>query len=89
MALDKELYRQAQAWYREWNVAETRQRYRQAGKLLPQEAWKQYVGLWEFAMKLSPEPGELHIRLHEAEREAYYARLRRFEAWRREHGKRA
>jgi len=37
--LDKDLYRQAYAAYREWNAAEASERARCAGRLSPAEAW--------------------------------------------------
>ena len=89
MAIDKSLYRQAQEWYRQWNAAEREARWEEAGKLSPQEAWKQYVGLWEFTMKLAPEISERQRRRTLVAWDEYYARVRKLESWRRAHGKRA
>jgi hypothetical protein len=86
MTIDKELYRQAQEWYREWNVAEERERYDNAGKLSPQESWKQYVALWELAMKLSPEQSPRQRQLRLTEWDEYYSRVQGFESRRRWRG---
>jgi len=89
MAIDKVLYRQAQEWYRQWNEAERKVRWEEAGKLTPKEAWEKYVGLWEFLMKLAPDLSERQRQRTLAAWEQYYARVQKMEAWRRSHGKRA
>ncbi len=86
MALDKNLYRQAFEWYRQWNLAEARERYRNAANLSPQEAWRQYVSLWEFAAKYTPEESERQQRRRMADWDEYYARIQKFENWRKAHG---
>jgi hypothetical protein len=85
--LDKELYRKAYELHRQWNEAELVDDLRNAGKLLPQEAWRQYVDLWEFCMKLSPSPSELQEKQRASELDHYYANIRKFESWRRARGK--
>ncbi len=42
MSLDKNLYRQADQQYQQWNEIETRERVRHAGQLSPAEAWHRY-----------------------------------------------
>ena len=88
-AIDKALYRQAQEWYRQWNEAERKARWDEAGKLSSQEAWKQYVDLWEFAMKLAPDLSKRQRQRNLAAWDEYYARVQKLEAWRQIHGKRA
>jgi hypothetical protein len=41
MAIDKTLYRHAQEWYRQSNLAEQEARWDTAGKLSSQEVWRQ------------------------------------------------
>ena len=82
MKLDKELYRQAYEWYRQWNEVELLERARTAGKLSPQDAWRQYAELWAFCRRLSPQPSELQRRRRLAEWDEYYSRVQRLEAWR-------
>jgi hypothetical protein len=89
MPIDKALYRQAQEWYRQWNAAEQKARWDEAGNLSSQEAWKQYVDLWEFAMKLAPDLSEWQHRRTLAAWDEYYARIQKLETWRQTHGKRA
>jgi hypothetical protein len=87
MKLDKELYRQAYQQYQRWNEAELVDRARNAGKLTPEAAWRQYLALVEFCWKLCPEPGEWQRKQKLADLERYYANIRKLETWRREHGK--
>ena len=82
MALDKELYRKAHELYTQWNEAELIDSVRQAEKLSPQKAWRQYVDLWEFCMKLSPAASELQEKQRERELDQYYANLTKFESMR-------
>jgi len=67
MKLDKELYRQAYQQYQRWNEAELVDRARNAGKLTPQAAWRQYVALVEFCWKLCPQQSEWQREQHLAE----------------------
>jgi hypothetical protein len=89
MSIDKDLYQQAQEWYRQSNLAEQKARWEDAGKLSSQEAWKQYVDLWEFAMKLAPDMNEQQQQRKQAAWDEYYTRVQKFETWRQIHGKRA
>lgn len=83
MAIDKAFYRQMLAAYREWNEFELVDRARNAGKLSPKAAWQQYVDLWEFAMNTSPRQSALRRKLRLQEWEDYYAKIQKFEVWRR------
>lgn len=87
MALDKELYRRTKELYQQWNEAEFVDSVRNAGKLSPQKAWQQYMDLWEFCMRLSPQPSELQSRRRVAEWEHYYAQIQKLEEWRRKRGR--
>ena len=89
MPIDKELYRKVRELYGQWNEAELIDGARNAGKLTPQEGWRQYVALWEFCMKLSPPQSELQQKQRLAELDHYYVQLQKLEAWRRKHGKTA
>jgi len=84
MAIDRELYRQAFEYYRQWNDAEHIDRVRNSGNLSPQKLWQQYVDLWEFCMSLAPEPSALQQKLRHQELEDYYAKIQKLEAWRRD-----
>lgn len=89
MQLDTNLYRQAYAAYREWNAAETAERARDAGRLSPSEAWRQYADLVEFCWRLAPEPSAHQRREKLAALDRYYEAVRRLEAQRQPHGKTA
>ena len=86
MTIDKALYRQAQEWYRQWNEAERKARWDEAGKLSPQEAWGQYVDLWEFGWRTNVQPNQYQIRQKIEALERYYDRVAKLEAWRRSRG---
>ncbi len=87
MKLDKELYRQAYQQYRRWNQAELVDRARNAGKLSPSEAWRQYVALVEFCWKLYPQQSEWQRKQKLQDLARYHERVRTLEAWRGAHGK--
>lgn len=87
MKLDEELYRRARQLYSEWNQVELQERVRNAGKLTPQQGWRHYVGLWEFCMKIAPQPSQQQRQQRIADLELYYQRMQKIEAWRQEHGK--
>jgi hypothetical protein len=85
--MDKELYRKMLETYREWNEFELIDRARNAGKLSPEEAWRQYVDLWEFAMNTAPPQSDLQHKLRVQEWEDYYAKIQQAEAQRRARAK--
>lgn len=85
MAIDRELYRQAYEGYRQWNEAELIERARNANKLTPQQAWRQYAELWEFIVKISPEISAAQRRLRLADLEEYLSKIQKLESWRRSH----
>jgi hypothetical protein len=87
--IDATLYRQAYEQYRQWNEAELADRVRNAGKLSPQEAWRQYVALVEFCWKMCPQQSEWQRKQKLADLDRYYAAVRKLEAWRRARGKTA
>lgn len=86
MKLDKELYRQAQKWYRQINDAELTERILRSGQMSPQESFKVYTELWSLALELSTSDGEKLRDLRFDEMSIYYDRMKKFEAWRRVHG---
>jgi hypothetical protein len=87
MKLDKDLYRWARQSYLEWNRAELMKRVQKAGNITAQQGWKQYVGIWEFCMKLAPQPSQQQRRERLANLDRYYQRMQKIEAWRQVHGK--
>lgn len=86
MPIDKVLYRQAQEWYRQWNAAERKARWEEAGKLTSRAAWEQYVDLWEFGWKTNVRPNQLQISQKIEALELYYERVAKLGAWRRSRG---
>ena len=86
-AIDKTLYRQAQEWYRQWNEAERKARWEAAGKISPQEAWEQYVDLWEFGWRFNAQPSQHQIQQKVESLERYYERIVKLEDWRRSSGR--
>ncbi len=89
MKLDRELYRQAHEWYQQWNQAELIESARNSGRVSAQEAWRQYIGLWTFSMKLSTRPSQVQRRLKFVQWEQYYNRVKTLENWRQRLGKNA
>lgn len=89
MALDKDLYRQAYEQYRQWNVAELKDRLYQAGKRPPGEGWQKYRALVEFSWQLCPTQSEWQVREKRNSLDEYYRRVQKLEEWRRAHGKTA
>ena len=85
--LDKELYRRVYESLREWSEAERIERARNAGTRAPQETWRQYVAVVEFAWKLAPQLSEWQYKRKLADLAHYYEQVARLEAWRRMRGK--
>lgn len=86
MKLDKELYRQAYEQYRQWNEAELIDRARNAGKLSPEEAWRQYLALFDFAREACPPQSDWQRKQHLDDLARYYERVQKLETWRQTHG---
>lgn len=84
--LDQDLYRQAYEQYRQWNEAELAKRVRNAGKLTPEQAWRQYLALANFAYETCPQASEWQRKQKLASLNNYYTAVRRLEAWRRARG---
>jgi hypothetical protein len=82
MDLDKDLYRQGYKSFREYNEAELRERIRNSDQRPPEQAWRQFVALWEFGrqMKLKQSPKQREQKLAALAR--YYDRVQKLEAWR-------
>ena len=85
--LDKELYRRAYESLRQWSEAERIERARSAGRLSPEEGWRQYVDLFEFGWQIGVQQRQWQHNLKAADLARYYERIRRFEAWRRARGR--
>jgi hypothetical protein len=83
MPLDPKLIREAQAAYRQWNEAELRERLHAAPNRPPDEAWQQFLALWEFAWQTSLKASENQQRQKAVDLERYYQRILKFEAWRK------
>ena len=80
MAINKEAYRKAQEYYRQWNEAELKERIRNAGKLTPEEGWEQYRSLVEFCWKLSPQQSEWQQKKKLEAITSYYDKIKKFQA---------
>ncbi len=87
MVIDKELYRKAYESLRQWSEAEKVERAREAGRLSPEEKWRQFVDLFEFCWRIAPPQSEWERKHKLASLDRYYERVRKIEAWRRAHGK--
>lgn len=84
MAIDKENYKKALEYYRQQNEAELKERIRNAGKLTPEQAWQQYVDLWEFCVNLNPGAGKGQRLMKLESLNEYYANIQKFERLRRD-----
>ena len=86
MALDPKMIREAQEAYRQWNEAELRERLRAAPNRPPDEAWHQFLELWDFAWHLNLKASENQQRQKAVDLERHYQRILEFEAWRKRRG---
>jgi hypothetical protein len=86
MPLDPKIIREAQAIYRQWNEAELRERLLTAPNRLPDEAWQQFLALWEFAWQTNLKASETQQRQKALDLERYYNGMLKFEAWRKRRG---
>ncbi len=86
MPLDSKLLREAQEAYRQWNEAELRERLVTASSRPPDEAWQQFLALWEFAWQTNLKPSQNQQRQKALDLDRYYQRMRKFEAWRKQRG---
>ena len=83
MTLDKALWREVLAHYRAWNEDVFRDRVLRAGEQTPAEKWRVYLELMSFGLKIRPTPSVWQQRRTMADWETYYARIKKFEEWRR------
>ena len=86
MPLDPKLIRAAQLAYRQWNEAELRDRLHAAASRPPDEAWQQYLALWEFAWQTGLTASENQQRQKAADLARYYERILKLEVWRKRRG---
>ena len=68
-------------------MAERADRAYNAGDRSPLDCWKAYIAWWEFLMSIATPISEAQQARRLADWAAYYERMQRFEAWRKEHGK--
>ncbi len=87
MPLDPKIIREAQAIYRQWNEAELRERLLTAPTRPLDEAWRQFIDLWEFAWRLQLRPSEYQQRQKQSDLIRQCEQLRKLEAWRKAHGR--
>ncbi len=87
MNIDKALYRKAYEQYRQWNKARLKDKILHAGELSPEEAWKQYVDLWNVCMMLSENKYHGHRKSKLKDLQKYYDRIQQFESRRKLVGK--
>ena len=86
MPLNPKLIRETQEAYRQWNEAELRDRLRVAPNRPPNQAWQQFLDLWEFAWQANLKASENQQRQKVVDLEQYYQRILKFEAWRKHRG---
>jgi len=72
------------AHYRAWNENEFADRVRRAGERMPIEKWNIFLDLWNFGIRIRPEPGQAWLRRETEGHQAYYTRLQQFEEKRRQ-----
>jgi hypothetical protein len=87
MLLDPKIIREAQAAYRQWNEAELRDRLFTAPIRPLDEAWWQFIDLWEFAWRLQLQPSEYQQKQKQSDLTRQCEQLRKLEAWRKAHGR--
>lgn len=83
--LDKELYRQVQEYYRQWNEAKQVERAEMASRLSSQELWQRYLALIEFGLNISRHPSDWQRQQKLDHVAQYYERVQKMEKWRRSH----
>jgi hypothetical protein len=86
MPLDPKIIREALEAYRQWNEAELRDRLLTAPYRPPDEAWRQFLDLWEFAWRANLKASESQQRQKALDLERYYQKMLEFETWRKRHG---
>lgn len=86
LKIDKELYKQAQEYYRQWNEAKAEARAAATASSTPAELWRQYETLWKFGWRLCPEPDGWAWQQKAEALDLYYQRLERLEEWRHNRG---
>ena len=87
MKLDKDLYRQAMQWYRQWNEEELRQQIKNAGTEPWQKKWGEFMDLWEFGHKLGFHPSRYQREQKLEAMEQYLKRVEQMESWRKNRAK--
>jgi hypothetical protein len=83
MPIDRKALRKMLAHYRAWNKAKFADQVLRRGRHTPTIKWRMYQDLYAFGRQGKPSPNEWEKIETAKEWEAYYARIRKFEAWRR------
>ncbi len=86
MPLDPKIIREAHDAYRQWNEAELRERLHRASTRPPDEAWQQFLALWEFAWQTNLKASENQQRQKAVDLDNYYQRILKLEKWRKRRG---
>ncbi len=82
-------YKKMLAGYTLWNIEKERLRVERESNRSHSQAWNDYLGMWAFAPNRT-EKELKYYRREKSERYAdYYTRLKRFEDWRKKHGKKS
>ncbi len=87
--LDKELYRYMREKYREWNLAEQRDRYLTAHERTPEQSWQEFLSLWEFARRQNYTQSLYQQTDKHAALVRYYERVQKLEDWRSTGGRKS
>ncbi len=85
--LDKSTWKKILGHYRAWDEAELWARIRDAGKKTDEQRWQEFLSIIEFGMMIKPQPGRQEQCQKIEMLNRYYQRIRRFEEWRKRHGK--
>lgn len=85
--MDRQLYQQTYAAWREWNAAELVEQARETNEPSPADAWRQYAALVKLCYRLAAGGNDWQRRQKLDELDLYYERLQKLERWRTIHGR--
>ena len=87
MAIDKKQLQEMLAHYQAWNESKFATQVLQRGQSTPEQKWQAYQDLYAFAMQIKS-GASLWEQVSTMEEWAFYLdQIRRFEKWRKLHGK--
>jgi hypothetical protein len=89
MELDKELYRKSYRAIKEWKERESIDRMLQARYLSPQQAWNQYIALWELLLTIAPTEIKYQHVEHLKNLDQYYTKVQKLQEWMKSNGEAA